>query len=333
MAETTIAWTDYTFNPWWGCTRVSPGCEHCYAESFSHRLGLDLWGPTGGRRFFDTRHWAEPVQWWRRRLKGDPRHRVFCASMADVFEDLRTLDWQRDRLWELIGETSPQLTWQLLTKRPENVLGMVPPAWLESWPANVWMLTTAEDQRRADERIPLLLRIPAKVRGVSAEPLLGPLDLRPYLHRNPEARVCPRCLYASNIDERCPNDGTPLGPDIAVDWVICGGESGAKARPMEMAWAWSLAKQCHRARAAFFMKQAGSNVRDRNDVGFDADSYRPEDLRAWPSVIAAEDRVEHNLDGFRDEYQGAPVRVRLRDYAGGDPAEWPAGLRVREWPA
>lgn len=173
MSETSIAWTHYTFNPWWGCTRVSPGCEHCYAEAFAHRLGLDLWGPAATRRFFDAHHLAQPYHWARRRAKGDPRHLVFCASMGDVFERHpdpgvdRVLCDERSILWTTIEQT-PELTWQLLTKRPENVLGMVPEAWRGGFPRNVWMLASAENQAMLNRRLPYLEQIPAVVRGLSA---------------------------------------------------------------------------------------------------------------------------------------------------------------------
>jgi hypothetical protein len=129
--ETGIAWTDATFNPWWGCQRVSPGCEHCYAEAQAKRYGHAVWGPesTTARRFFGDKHWNEPRKWNAdARAKFEVR-RVFCASMADVFEDNRDLDGWRDRLWDLI-EATPSLNWQLLTKRPENIARLIRPAWL-----------------------------------------------------------------------------------------------------------------------------------------------------------------------------------------------------------
>lgn len=251
MGETSIAWTDYTFNPWWGCTRVSPGCQHCYAEAFSHRLGLDLWGPEAGRRFFDDKHWAEPRLWERRRLKGDPRHRVFCASMADVFE-VRTdayenavLDNERRKLWRLIEDT-PALTWQLLTKRPENWRRLVPERWTEAWPDNAWALVSVEDNERAEQRIPLLLEIPALVRGISYEPALELVDFDLW-------------LFPELEDGRAMQSG--------LNWMIYGGESGAGARPNDLAWARAVRDQCRQASVAFFMKQAGAHCRmNRTDA-------------------------------------------------------------------
>lgn len=216
MAEhSKIEWTHingnpgHTFNPWWGCQRVSPACEHCYAETFSKRLGKKVWGVTAERLFFGDKHWQEPLAWHRKAIKKAERHGVFCGSMCDIFEDRRELDGHRERLWKVV-ESTTSLDWLLLTKRPESVAVMAP--WGESWPANVWLGTTVEDQRRADERLPHLLQHPAVVRFLSVEPLLGPVDLRPFLPH--------------------------------VDWVILGGESGGGARPMQIEWARSVRDQC-----------------------------------------------------------------------------------------
>jgi protein gp37 len=244
VGESSIAWTDYTFNPWWGCARVSPGCERCYAEVFDHRTGGDHWGPQAPRRFFGVKHWNEPVAWNRRRRNDDPRHRVFCSSMADVFERhadagiRERQDLARGVLCNLI-ERTPLLDWQLLTKRPENVLEMVPERWRDGFPSNVWMLTTAEDQARADQRIPELLKIPARVRGVSVEPMLGAVDLTEWFYR---------------CDGDCLRPDLPHGEPI-IDWVICGGESGPRRRPFDLAWLESLAAQCDDAGTALFVKQ------------------------------------------------------------------------------
>lgn len=115
-----IEWTDHTFNPWWGCTKVSEACKNCYAEAWSKRVGQQVWGPQAERRFFGERHWLEPLKWNADAAAHGKRLRVFCASMADVFEDRRSLDPWRSKLWELI-EATPQLDWLLLTKRPEHV--------------------------------------------------------------------------------------------------------------------------------------------------------------------------------------------------------------------
>lgn len=218
-----IEWTTHTFNPWWGCTKVSEACKHCYAESWAKRVGKDVWGPSVDRRMFGDKHWMEPIRWNAAAKNSSERPRVFCASMADVFEDRAELDGPRGRLFDLI-EATPNLDWLLLTKRPQNVLDRV--RWGSSWPSNVWLGTTIELQKRAEELLPYLERIPAKVRFISAEPLLGPLELTRWL-------------------------GT------TIDWVITGGESGPKARPASPAWFRSLLTQCMEQDVPFHFKQWG----------------------------------------------------------------------------
>src|SRR5206468_8037213 len=176
--NSSIEWTHHTFNPWWGCTKVSPGCKHCYAETFSHRLGMAIWGVRNERRFFSEKHWREPLRWDREASKTGRRGRVFCASMADVFEARADLNSWRERLWALIDAT-PNLDWLLLTKRPDQIATKVP--WRKNWPDNVWLGTTAENQLWAGRRIPILLKHPAAVRFASCEPLLGPVDLSSWL--------------------------------------------------------------------------------------------------------------------------------------------------------
>ncbi|MEE4207703.1 MAG: phage Gp37/Gp68 family protein [Parvularcula sp.] len=217
-----IEWTDHTFNPWWGCTKVSPACEHCYAEAWAKRLGKKVWGKRSDRRLLSDVNWAQPLKWNAEAAEEQERARVFCASMADVFEDRPDLDSERARLWELIEKT-PWLDWLLLTKRPQLILDMVP--WSDGWPQNVWIGTTVEDQRRARERLPHLAALPAAVRFISAEPLLGPLDLSPWKD----------CL----------------------DWVITGGESGGHSRPTDPSWFEALRDQCIDAGVAFHFKQWG----------------------------------------------------------------------------
>jgi protein gp37 len=190
-------------------------------------VGLDVWGGRADRRFFSDAHWREPLRWNAEAAATGERHRVFCASMADVFEARSELDPWRERLWALIDAT-PALDWLLLTKRPEQIARRVP--WNGQWPNNVWLGTTAENQLWASRRIPALLDHPAVVRFVSCEPLVGPLDLSPWL---------------GNSRRR------------GIDWVIAGGESGAKARPMNPEWAESLRDQCKKANVAFHFKQWG----------------------------------------------------------------------------
>ena len=316
--HTAIEWCDFTFNPWRGCAKVSPGCTNCYAEAMSKRnpAVLGTWGKDGTRAIGTDAYWRQPLKWNRDAAKAGERRRVFCASLADVFEDRPDLVEPRFRLFAII-ERTPALDWLLLTKRPENIERL--------WPAgsvgllgapNIWLGTTVEDQDRADERIPRLLATPAAVRFLSVEPLLGPVDL-------------------FDVDGVA-SQADPLGPFPAekIDWVIVGGESGPGARPCDVDWIRSVVGQCRKAGVPCFVKQTGAYVTDRNDAGFDAmsevwadgeDAGRPVRPGAWPEPLDVED------DEYQD-HQGASVRVRLSDRKGGDPAEWPTDLRVREFP-
>ena len=152
--DSKIEWTHHTFNPWWGCAKVSPACKHCYAETWAKRVGKELWGAKSPRRFFSDAHWREPLKWNAEALALGEHRRVFCASMADVFEARAELDPWRDRLWRLI-EVTPGLDWLLLTKRPHRIASHAP--W-SAWPAHVWLGTTAENQKWADVRVPELVK-------------------------------------------------------------------------------------------------------------------------------------------------------------------------------
>jgi protein gp37 len=234
-----IEWTDHTFNLVWGCQRVSPACQNCYAEAFSHRLGKDLWGPNKERQVMSESYWKQPLKWDRQAAKAGVRRRVFCSSMADVFEDHPTVNQERVKLFALIDQT-PNLDWLLLTKRPENIKRLWPFGWYDdrfTWP-NIWLGTTVENQEYADKRIPHLLSVPAKVRFLSCEPLLGALNLNSYLNTKFWDLGC----YAYHDK---------------IDWVICGGESGHGARPMHPDWARSLRDQCVNAGVAYHFKQWG----------------------------------------------------------------------------
>ena len=188
-ANSKIEWTTHTFNPWRGCQKVSAGCANSYAEAFSRRnpAVLGQWGPDGVRVIAKDSYWQQPLKWDRQAAAaGGPRPRVFCASLADVFERRPELVEPRGRLFRLIDAT-PHLDWLILTKRPENIVGMMPayfPNYLaeagamnqEAVRENVWLGTSVEDQAAADERIPELLKMPARVVFLSCEPLLGPVD-------------------------------------------------------------------------------------------------------------------------------------------------------------
>jgi len=223
-----IEWTDHTFNPWIGCTKVSPGCDHCYAEAWSKRSGLVKWGKHPRRRTSDV-YWRAPLKWQELAASFKARHgrrqRVFCASLADVFDNKADPVWRSD-LFELIAST-PALDWLLLTKRPQNIAKMLPKAWPEHGRPNVWLGTTAEDQTRFDQRWRVLSNVPAAVRFVSYEPALGPLRLNP-------------------------ND------QLQPDWLIIGGESGHGARPMAPGWARDIIQDCRFFGVAPFFKQWGA---------------------------------------------------------------------------
>lgn len=294
-----IEWTDHTFNPWWGCVKVSPGCESCYAETLAKRYGHAVWGPakTTGRRAMSENYWRQPARWQATAAKTGQRARVFCASMADVFEDHPQVAEWRMRLFNLIDST-PMLDWLLLTKRPENVNAMMAD-WLEgtAFPSNIWLGTSVEDQRRADERIPHLLRVPARVRFLSCEPLLGPVDVRDYLEA-PNCIACDGLGHDGSIFEntcnKCAGYGLSRDADAIIHWLIVGGESGHGARPMHPDWARALVQQCRAAGVAPFVKQLGS---------------------AWA----------------REWCYGGKTVAQWADTKGGDMQYWPEDLRVREF--
>lgn len=251
-ANSSIEWTDHTFNPWWGCQRVSPGCQHCYAETLANRYGHKVWGPakTTSRRMMSENYWRQPLKWNKEAEKSGQRKRVFCASMADVFEDHPEVVEARRRLFDVISDT-PQLDWLLLTKRPENVLPMLIAAGrgFQDLPPWIWIGTSVENQEQADKRIPELLKIPATVRFLSCEPLLGPVDLK-WSFRS--MWLGQRYGWA-----QAQQNGTfPSG----IHWVIAGGESGHGARPMSLEWVRSLRDQCRNTGVAFHFKQFGEWV-------------------------------------------------------------------------
>lgn len=259
MAENSaIEWTDHTFNPWVGCTKVGPGCDHCYAEGWAKRGGKAAgvtWG--GERRRTSDANWRQPLKWNAQAQREGRRYRVFCASLADVFDNQVPEDWRRD-LFELIRAT-PHLDWLLLTKRIGNAAAMIQAALsnmdigysapFAAWPwPNVWLGATVVNQEEFDRDAPKLDATPAAVRFLSVEPMLGPIVDSGWLW------------------------GT--GGRNGIDWVICGGESGPGARPMHPGWARSLRDQCAAAGVPFFMKQMGG-VRDKRGALEDL----PEDLR------------------------------------------------------
>ena len=263
MAENTkIEWTDHTFNPWEGCQKVGPGCDHCYAETRNARFAGGQavnWGPGAPRRMTSASNWNKPLTWNANHeaffAEHGRRQRVFCASLADVFDNAVNPSWRID-LFGLIFKT-PHLDWLLLTKRIGNVNSMLDEmahgndpdlSLLDMMPLpNVWIGATVVNQEEANRDIPKLLAVPAKVRFLSMEPLLGPVDLR--LQR--PAREDDR----QDMDGYCSHITTAAGSGI--HWVIVGGESGPGARPMHPDWARSLRDQCKAAGVPYLFKQWG----------------------------------------------------------------------------
>lgn len=257
---TTISWCDRTFNPWEGCSKVSPGCLNCYAETRNHRFGGDNWGKGKPRRRTSAANWKLPVKWNREHDRNMAagygsieRPRVFCASLADWLDDEVPIEWLADLL-NLIADT-PNLDWLLLTKRPEHCFDRINAAtrcahykadgrlWTLAGlvPHNVWIGTSVEDQQRADERIPQLLKIPAKVRFLSVEPMLGPVDFGFRMDQNRSDPAIQQYKRESICGQ--------------LHWVIFGGESGKGARLCNVEWIREGVRQCKAAGVAAFVKQ------------------------------------------------------------------------------
>lgn len=353
MAEnSSIEWTRHTFNPWSGCTKVSAGCKNCYAEvNYSVKMRGVKWGPQGNRIVASDSMWQTPLKWDRAAAKAGERHRVFCASLADVFEDWQgpmiastgakawvassgqwmlwgdgdkqpnpecrplTMQDVRRRLFDLIDAT-PNLDWLLLTKRPENVNSMMAAvhdrngldhhkisrilgskvANPVALPANVWLGVSVENQQAADERIPELLKVPAEVRFLSCEPLLDDIDIRKYL------------TWSIDVDPI--ENGKFIRELTGVHWVIVGGESGPGARPCNVEWVRSIVEQCKAAGVACFVKQVGAKPYEMADNG--------PAVRSWGDATVLPN--------------GDFVQIHIRDKKGGDINEFPADLRVREFP-
>jgi len=354
MNNTTIEWTDFSANPIkfrdasgrvvWGCVHASPGCQHCYAETLATRYGKG--GPfnvptmAGLTPFLDEAELHKMLTSKRISGRDVSGSRCFVGDMTDIFGPW-VPDEMLDKLFAVFA-LRPDVMWQVLTKRAERMRqymttgsstqgmqgrwgalidasfdlerdGVIGSFMRDGsgkwWPLrNVHLGVSCEDQALANERIPHLLQTPAAVRFVSAEPLLGPIRFAAVPGFN-----------------RAGSAGVELLRNV---WVIVGGESGPQARPCYVAWVRSLVEQCRSAGVPAFVKQLGSNVRDLNDAGWDG--IEPTE---WPADIAANDCIEHDPDGSRDGYQGAPVRVRLVSRKGGDPSEWPEDLRVREFPS
>lgn len=232
-SNSNIAWTDHTFNIAWGCVKISPGCTNCYADSYANTGPraykqdgdvVGIWGEGRPRRVFGDRHWKQPLRWQREAEAAGRIDKVFCSSMTDWALDDPYLSDARERLWPIIRSTK-NLHWQLLTKRPENILRYLPDDF-ESW-SNIWIGTSIENNdytHRADQ----IRSLPVPVRFISYEPALGPLD---------------------ELDL------------TGIDWIIYGGESGNQSnnyRKEDKQWARDMRKRCadHSPRVAFFHKQS-----------------------------------------------------------------------------
>lgn len=266
MGKTTIAWCDFTHNFHIGCTKVSPGCDHCYAETWAKRAGHpELW--TGERRRTAPANWVKPHKWNREEgldyLQGmrANRPRVFTDSLADFFDNQIPVPWRRDA-WHVIDQT-PNLDWLILTKRPQNIPKMLPEEgsgytkpWGNGWP-NVWFGTTAENQTEANRRIPLLRAVPAAKRFISVEPQLEYIEMWGML------------------------DG--------IDWVICGGESGAHARIFDVDWARALLRECRAQGSAFFMKQLGCLPYSDGRPMHANPKGKYDDPAAWPDDLKVQE--------------------------------------------
>lgn len=322
MAETKIEWTatqrpdgswapGYTFNPWIGCTKVSAGCKNCYAEAdMDNRRKRVVWGTNGTRSVTAYSYWRQALKWNREAEAAGERRKVFCASLADVFENWQgdivnrnneTLYWVdrdvmvmlglhrrfidvqgiplfaqstqkiddtfrpmrlndiREMLFWLI-ENTQNLDWLLLTKRPENIMGMVPERWRGKFPKNVWIGTSVEDQEQAGIRIPHLLKVPSFVRFISMEPMLSAVDLTK-VTQTISPGYFGDCLQPYHI---------PLSeehlPYPVIHMVIVGGESGHNKRPFDAEWARSIMNQCFSTDTAFFMKQMDKKQPIPNDI-------------------------------------------------------------------
>ena len=302
--NTKIEWAHHTFNPWTGCTKVGPGCEHCYAEGWAKRSGIVRWGPGAERRRTSKANWRQPIKWNAEAERLGVRYRVFCASLADVFDNAVPASWRAD-LFQLI-ERTPNLDWLLVTKRVGNVRDMAPVSWIGGpiqhgpdpsnihgeWPPNVWLGITVVNQSESDRDIPKLLALPAQVRFLSMEPLLGPVDLRFHIFSEPTGNFRTHA-GKRQMELRKPDDG-------GLHWVIVGGESGPHARPMHPGWVQSLRDQCLSSGVAFLFKQWGEWV-PRSDCYHrfeDGTSCADRDpgLVKWPCIRLTEaGHNGHNL--------------------------------------
>lgn len=322
-----ISWCDHTWNPWIGCTKVSAGCQFCYAEELDKRrfsktmdggsVGSPMshWGRNAPRHRTSLHNWNDPMRWNKKAGNvasaglQSRRERVFCASLADILDGEVPVRYLADAL--KVIHAAKNLDWLLLTKRPENFFprmsevmvhwgihgGGTTADWLMDWtregkaPPNIWMGTSTEDQATFESRLPHLIKIPAHIRWLSCEPLLGPIDFK--------------------------FDGSGVS---AIQWVVLGGESREgkdrdKARPCNLEWIRSGIEQCKAAAVKCFVKQVGSVP-----------------IGPWPQAgnDGASGIVDLRKAGRLSAYGDLPP---FKDAKGGKMKEWPEDIRLQEWPA
>lgn len=365
-----ISWTDATWNCVRGCTKVSAGCANCFAERFAER-----WRGIPGHPYeqgFDVRLVPEaltlPLRWRK------PR-RIFVNSMSDLFHEAVPFDFV-DEVFGVMAacecttrDGGPGHVFQVLTKRPERMREYLSTDRTRTWayaavrhgggenpdplfdqidagprcPPNVWLGVSVENQAAADERIPHLLATPAAVRFISAEPLLGPVNLRGHLLSHAVPGYCAacgghhgftRCPNTGGIARTCEKTGCSTFRRVVgtgLDWVIVGAESGPKARPVNLSWISSLVRQCRDAGTACFVKQLGRRFWERTEI-LGGEGHAGKDLVSvmqkpqHPAQAEGWTRV-HTAD---EEYLAR--YTELHDRSGSDPSEWPPDLRVQQMP-
>lgn len=337
-ANTKIEWADHTFNPWEGCQKVGPGCDHCYAESRNARFagGTAInWGPGAPRRRTSEANWRLPLKWNAEAERLGIRYRVFCASLADVFDNEVDPQW-RDDLFDLIAKT-PNLDWLLLTKRIGNVGNMLPvPFDFDKHYPNVWLGATIVNQEEADRDIPKLLQVPAAKRFLSMEPLLEPVNLADISDGHADSTI-PREYWEEGFDtedsppavghncltgERWQRFGEWNEHGQSIDWVIVGGESGHGARECHVGHIRKIVQQCKAAGVPVFVKQLGAQPRGWCAANVNIDPKEAAELDA--------DHCDFYEAGESRACSGRCVV--FEDKKCGNPAEWPEDLRVREVP-
>ncbi|WCL51451.1 phage Gp37/Gp68 family protein [Leptospira sp. GIMC2001] len=263
MNNSRIEWTDHTHNEWIGCEKISDGCKNCYAEDLmDKRYKKAKWGAHGNRVLTSINNRNKPFSWDRKAGKEGIRYKVFAQSLSDTFEDREELESWRVELFTRIKLTT-NLDWLILTKRPD-----VAKKFFEKYPEfcdlpNVWLGVSVENQKAADERIPILLDIPCKVRFLSMEPLLGEIDLTNIAGDIGIGLHSYDVLNGKNIHW---DDDGKWTPCSSIDWIIVGGESGHNARPMHPNWVRSIRDQCQKAAVPFFFKQWGEWVAQGSGV-------------------------------------------------------------------